>query len=122
MLYKLIKYFTPLFVCLGFLITNTSCWAQSESDSTSLAAVAYPNPFSETLIIEHNKSPENIEEIAIYDALGNMIYVFSESEWWDNNLITWSGESNTGLPSPGGIYILNIRTKDETESILIQKS
>ena len=109
----------PLVLFLCFFIPSRESFAQI-TDSTTAKTEVFPNPFSSTITVQTNKVVETIEEISIYDAIGNLVYVFEESQWQEEEF-TWNGQSNTGVAVPAGPYIFYIRTRDETQSILIQK-
>lgn len=111
---KIILKFIPFVLFLWCFTASVNGFAQV-SDSTSLNAEVYPNPFSSTLTIKSHKQVENIEEIAIYDALGNVVQVFDQQDWQEEEF-EWNGGS-----LPNGPYIFYMRTKEETESIVIQK-
>lgn len=112
---KLILKFIPLVLFLWFFTTGLNGFAQITDSTNSRNAEVYPNPFTSTLTIETHKVPEDIEEMTIYDALGNVIQVFNEQERQVQEL-----EFN-GASLSNGPYIFFIRTKEETESIVIQK-
>ena len=104
-------------ICLTFVH-----FSPAQSDSLQFKdADVFPNPFQSQLTINHNKNPENIEEIVIYDALGNVVYVFQSSDWMASNTLTWDGTSTTGQQLPNGMYFVQLLVREESESILVQK-
>ena len=106
------------FLVIALLTMNISCF--SSDDSTFVEASIYPNPFKNELTIQHNKCIDSLQEVAIYDALGNTIYIFSRDEYQET-LMTWDGLGYNGSSVNNGTYICHIRTNRKTESFLIQK-
>jgi Secretion system C-terminal sorting domain len=93
--------------------------AQS-TDSLYVPATVYPNPFSSKVSIKHNKKEGQIQEISIYDAIGNEVYSFPKEEF-DNSILVWYGTNYGGVSLNSGTYICYIRTRKRSESVLLQK-
>lgn len=107
-----------LFVMVSSLFTNLN--AQTTDSTAFVAAVVYPNPFTSKIHIKHNKIVEFIEEVSIYDAIGNLIYSFDISNDVES-ILEWNGTTFGGSSVNSGTYICYIRTRTKTESFLIQK-
>lgn len=80
----------------------------------------FPNPFRTSLTIIPHKRPADIQEITIYDPIGNLVFSFSQ-EMWQKREIQWNGTSSSGGSIARGTYIFLIRTKDKSESLILQK-
>jgi hypothetical protein len=108
-------------ILLKVLLTCCIFGAQAQSsDSLFIAATVYPNPFSSKVSIKHNKKEGQIQEISIYDAIGNEVFSFSREEF-DNPILTWYGTNYGGVSLSSGTYICYIRTRKRSESLLLQK-
>jgi hypothetical protein len=90
------------------------------SDSLFVSAVVYPNPFSSKVSIKHNKKEGQIQEVSIYDAIGNEVFSFSREEF-ENPILIWYGTNYGGASLSSGTYICYIRTRKRSESLLLQK-
>lgn len=105
---------------LAFLFLLQSNSYSQTNDSVFVAATIYPNPFYSTLTIKHNKTIEDLEEVAIYDAIGNIVFSFSREDYEQDQMI-WEGVNHNGSTVNAGTYICHIRSRKKTESFLIQK-
>ncbi len=103
--------------CL-FFFSNT---LQAQSNNTFVPSEVYPNPFSSKTRIKLNKKIETIEEISIYDAIGNLIFSF-KLNGVEEDFVEWNGTNFGGNSVNSGTYICFIRTTKRSESILIQKN
>jgi len=115
-----IRKIIPIVLFSWFFAMSVESNAQITDSSDVRGMDVFPNPFISTLTIRTNKIPTTIQEIVIYDALGNLVHIFDSADWQEESFV-WGGGSNTGVTVSTGTYIVNIRTEDETESILIQK-
>ena len=107
----------PLFSILFFGWSGSTAFAQIANDSTEVRkAIVFPNPFSGEVTIQINKIIEDIEEVIIYDYLGSIIFTFGPADW-SQGIIEWNGANLSN-----GTYIVFIRTREDNESILIQKN
>ncbi|MFA8450718.1 MAG: type IX secretion system sortase PorU [Bacteroidales bacterium] len=95
---------------------------------------AYPNPSNgETKFhLYHNQDSGNYSiEINIFDILGKRVYnnekeyLISERKFDD---LTWNGQNNSGIPVPGGLYLIRIKMSDSkgnecvrSQKLLIQR-
>ena len=76
----------------------------------------YPNPFSESIIIQlpmGNNKKENILEI--YDISGKIVKTINTIE----NTITWNGKNNGGQKCEPGIYFLKLKDNNLTKKVLL---
>lgn len=112
------KILTPILLLGALLTLHTDGYCSD--DTTFVAAAIYPNPFRNQLTIEHNKCIDLLQEVAIYDAIGNNVYIFSRDEYLEKAM-TWDGNNQNGSSVNSGTYICHIRTNQKTESFLIQK-
>lgn len=108
----------PIFFVVLFVCTSSMSYGQDtiQVRKTEL----FPNPFSSALTIIPHKIPDDIREISIYDPLGNLVHSFGEEDWQQTEF-KWNGQSSTGGTLTRGTYIFLIRTKDKSESLLVQK-
>jgi len=75
----------------------------------------YPNPFNNSVNIRYSViSPGNIE-VTIYDYLGKEVKsLFNAQHASGLHQIDWKGISNTGLPTPSGVYFARLSSERQT--------
>lgn len=101
-----------------YLVLGTSA-RDREIDGYSIDLQAYPNPFSDQLSIEWNPV-EELKSVYITDMLGRIVFQLNETEALDGKL-RLDGNDWNNSPVPEGIYFLNMRFENRTESIKLVK-
>ncbi len=73
-------------------------------------AMAMPNPFREDTSIRFLLPRSGSVSVRIYDALGTQIRSLAAEEERPagSQIVAWDGRSNTGAPSPSGVYYFRI--------------
>jgi hypothetical protein len=84
---------------------------------------AFPNPFTDKIIVEISSNNTPLKKVTIYDLFGRIVRDFPEVGTTDKQIfsIIWDGTNNKMVPCSEGLYILNIRTNSQQVSKKIIK-
>ncbi len=77
----------------------------------------FPNPFNGSTIIEFALPRAGSVSVSIYNTLGKKVY--SQQKQYaaaGKYAVNWNGENRAGLPVASGIYIYQIKFKEQVES------
>ncbi len=85
--------------------------AVDKISSTALNATAYPNPFSNSVIVELNEESKTETEFEVFDYNGRLI-----RKWRDKNLskTTWDGKDFSLNPVSSGSYLLKVTSNGKS--------
>jgi hypothetical protein len=76
---------------------------------------AYPNPFNPEVTLSFNLEQDDHVSISIYDINGNWITdLISQQMETGSHSLVWKGTSQSGMPAPSGVYLVQLSTKLET--------
>jgi len=85
---------------------------KSRSDlnpATFLLGMNYPNPFNNRTVIPYQVREQAFIEIRVYDVSGRLIDSLINREQSEGDYtITWRGTDHSGIPSPSGVYIVQL--------------
>lgn len=94
------------------VFTNGSVTGVSEFNSNQ-TDLAYPNPFSESVVIEYNIEQNCLVDIRIYNPSGQLQKILtSKTQEIGAYQITWDGSNNSGVKLNSGIYFCAIKKGD----------
>gem|GEM_PF-391351 len=83
--------------------------------STVTLYPAYPNPFNPEVTLSFNLEQDDHVSISIYDINGNWITdLISQQMETGSHSLVWKGPSQSGMPAPSGVYLVQLSTKMET--------
>ncbi len=77
----------------------------------------YPNPFRKHTNISYSCPRSSQISLRVIDASGRIVKVLKDGEINQGlHSVGWDGTNNLGMPSPTGVYFLELRTHDKTET------
>jgi hypothetical protein len=100
----------PLLGLVQYLPQNTCITVGLEEEITEVSVVAYPNPFSNELMIQ---SPEVFDRIQVFNTLGQVMVSedFSPINQFGFSTINW----------PTGVYFINLDISNNKQTIKVVK-
>ncbi len=86
-------------------------------DANRVTLKITPNPFTTNAHIQFNVLPQNLKNIKIYDATGNLVRILTDI---NTNTIVWDGNDKTGNIVAPGVYFVKLETnKNERQVVKI---
>jgi hypothetical protein len=109
-------------------VINCPELSDNELISVSKMGVIYPNPFSESVVInyeiaENNKEAEKVL-IRVYDISGRLVgTLVNKTMQGGRYTVLWKGNYESGRPAPYGTYILYFKTGniEEVREIMLMR-
>ncbi len=93
------------------------------TDNNSFDAQAYPNPMNNEIHINLTLENTGLVYVKIYDISGQEIAVLNDSELSSGkHMLTWNGNSNSGVNAGPGVYFCFIRNNDSVKTLKIVKN
>ncbi|MFK7924471.1 MAG: alpha-amylase family glycosyl hydrolase [Bacteroidia bacterium] len=94
--------------------------------SHPLSLEAYPNPFSEQVVVSFALAKSENVTVDIINSMGQVVAVLALGERFgpEPNQLFWNGKNSAGMPLSEGIYFVRIQTQSgvvDTQRILLQK-
>ncbi len=84
----------------------------------------YPNPFNPELKIEFILSHKSAVQVDVYNVLGQRVRRLREGNFSaGKHTLVWRGRNDAGIPQPGGLYFIRIRTQSgqQVAKVVLQR-
>lgn len=127
--YRILSYYTAFLCIEDSSLICENCNEEEEDPQIPISReeivirndslLIYPNPVSDILTIElHCSDPGQVEELAIYNLAGAVVYRFDPSELQKGkNILYWDCSKQDGEKAKSGVYLLIYRNAQERKVV-----
>ncbi len=83
---------------------------------------SFPNPFVEQTELHYRLTEESPVQVKIYDMMGQEVQTLvQEAQPEGEHRVQWDGRNQQGQNLPTGLYIMQLKTGEETSSVRVMK-
>jgi len=83
---------------------------------------SFPNPFTERTELHYSLQEESPVQVKVYDVMGKEVQTLvQEDQTEGEHKVQWDGRNRQGQNLPAGLYIMQLKTGEETSSVRIMK-
>jgi len=84
---------------------------------------AYPNPFTDQVSVKFTLAEQENIQLSIQDLSGKKIKQVLDGTWpAGDHVVIWDGTDDSGAEVPAGVYLLNLKEKEQTTTVKVLKS